>query len=211
MVPPDDPDSAQAFDITLNSPQDITKGPGGKLWTASDDQLVSFKPSNPLGFKSTTIDGMVGARGIDALGNTLWIADFGGGRIFSSTPSGNAQKYKVGGGPQQVAAGPDDTIAYGNPGTDPQTVGRITEGGNPKKTKDPLSDPFGMAFAHDKNWWIAEFAKSQLGMLSEKGDLKQFKDLPDNSGPRYLTLGPNGTIWVSLEQSQKVARIKGVS
>jgi virginiamycin B lyase len=206
----DTPNTAQTFAIgAIGDPRPITKGPHGKLWTASADQLVSFRPDNPLAFNAQTINGM-GARDIAVTNGKLWIADFGGQRIVSSTPGGNTHNYNVGGGPQGIASGPNKTIAYANPGTDPQTVGRITDGGHAKKTKDPMSDPFGTVFAPDHNWWIAEFAKSQMGILSQNGNLKQFKDLPNGSGPRQVTLGPHHTLWVSLETAEKVARIKGV-
>jgi len=210
-VPPDDPDSAQDFNIAaITDGRAIRPGPGGKLWTASGDQLVSIPPGNPTGFNASTINGM-GARGIAASGGRLWIADFGGQRIVRATPAGDATFFNVGGGPQEVAGGPNKQIAYGNPGTDPQTVGRIKPGQSAKTTKVPKSDPFGIAFAPDGNWWFAEFAKHALGLLSTGGGVEQFDGLPDNSGPRYLAVGPKGTIWVSLETAQKVALIKGVA
>ncbi len=210
-VPPADPDSAQDFDIDkIADPRAIRSGPGGMLWTASADQLVSFAPANPAGFEATTINGMA-ARGIAASGGRLWIADFGGQRIVSTTPGGNPSFFAVGGGPQEVAGGPNKQVAYSNPGTNPQTVGRIRQGGTARKTQVPQSDPFGIAFAPDGHWWFAEFAKHALGLLSVGGEVEQFKGLPDNSGPRYLTVGPNGTVWVSLETAQKVAKIKGVT
>lgn len=210
-VPPADPDLAQDFDIAaITQPQTIRPGPGGKLWTASADQLVSIPPDDPNDFDASTIDGM-GARGIAASGGRLWIADFAGQRIVRATPTGDATFFDVGGGPQQVAAGPGKQIAYGNPGTDPQTVGRIKPGQSAKTTKVPLSDPFGIAFAPDGNWWFAEFAKHALGLLSTGGKVEQFNGLPDNSGPRHLAVGPKGTIWVSLETAQKVALVKGVA
>jgi virginiamycin B lyase len=211
QVPPGDPDSAQDFNLAaITDPRGITKGPEGKLWTGSGDQLVSFLPANPLGFDATTIDGM-GARGIAASGGRLFIADFGGGRIVRADPSGGVKKYNVGGGPQEVAKGPPKTIAFANPGSVPQTVGRIKEGDHPRKTEVPNSDPFGMAFAPDHKWWFAEFATSHLGVLSQTGNVKQFRDLPNGSGPRDVAVGPNGTIWVSLETAGKVARIKGIA
>jgi streptogramin lyase len=211
-VPPADPDSAQGFDINkIADPRAIRSGPGGMLWTASADQLVSIPPANPAtGFEATTINGMA-ARGIAASHGRLWIADFGGQRIVSTTPGGNPSFFDVGGGPQEVAGGPNKQVAYSNPGTDPQTVGRIRQGGTAKKTQVPQSDPFGIAFAPDGHWWFAEFAKHALGLLSVGGKVELFKGLPDNSGPRYLTVGPNGTVWVSLETAQKVAKIKGVA
>jgi virginiamycin B lyase len=210
-VAPADPDSAKDFAVgAISDPRAIRSGPGGKLWTASGDQLVSFPPANPLGFAATTINGM-GARGIAASGGRLWIADFGGARIVRATPAGGASFFDVGGGPQEVAGGPDKQIAYSNPGTNPQTVGRIKPGGAAKTTKVPQTDPFGIAFAPDGNWWFAEFAKHALGLLSVGGKVDQFEGLPDGSGPRYLTVGPGGTVWVSLETAQKVARIKRVA
>lgn len=208
-VKPNNPDNAQDFDIAaIGSPQAIVSGPQGKLWTASDDQLVSFKPNDPNASDADTINGM-SARGITASGGKLWIADFGGQRIVRSTPSGDLKKYNVGGGPQEVGAGPNGGIAYANPGDDPQTVGRIGSSGGPKTTK-AVGDPFGMDFTAGK-WWISMFAKDQIGVLSQNGDFKRIGGLPNGSGPRQLTTGPGDTLWVSLEQGEKVARIKGVN
>lgn len=207
-VPVDDPDSAQDFNIgAISDPRGITAGPQGKLWAASGDQLVSFKPNNPAGFNADTINGMA-ARGITASDGKLWIADFGGQRIVRSTTSADVKKYNVGGGPQEIAAGPDGGVAYGNPGTKPQTVGRIGKSGGAKTTK-AVGDPFGVDFTGGE-WYFAMFATDEVGILSQNGGFKRFKDLPNNSGPRYLAAGKGGTLWVGLENSDKVARIKGV-
>jgi virginiamycin B lyase len=211
-VPPADPSSAKEFAIpAITNARGITQGPEGKMWAASGDQLVSFDPANPAGFAARTITGM-DARGIDASGGKLWIADFAGMRIVKADPAGGGKSYNVGGGPQEVARGPNGSIAYANPGGDPESVGRIKPGSAPKVTDTPMADPFGMTFAEDHRWWIAEFAKSQMGILSPNGDFKQFKDLPEDSGPRNVARGPAGshTIWVGLETSKQVARIKGV-
>jgi virginiamycin B lyase len=208
-VPVDDPDNAADFNIApIGDPRGITKGPQGRLWAASNDQLVDFPANNPLGFDATTINNMA-ARGIASSGGRLWIADFGGQRIVRADPGGDVKKFNVGGGPQEVASGPQGSIAFANPGDNPQTVGRIRPGGNAKTTNVPNSDPFGMAFAPDGKWWFAEFAKHKLGKLSTGGEVKQF-DLPNNSGPRYVAVGKQGTLWVSLETSGKIAKIKNV-
>ena len=140
--PPADPDTAQDFNVAgITDPRGITKGPEGKLWTGSGDQLVSFLPGNPLGFDATTIDGM-GARGIAASGGRLWIADFGGGRIVSATRSGGVKRYNVGGGPQEVA-GPPKTIAFANPGSVPRrsaASSRAATPGRPTSRTRPLRD-----------------------------------------------------------------------
>jgi virginiamycin B lyase len=209
-VPPADPSSAKEFAIpAITDARGITQGPLGRMWAASADQFISFDPANPLGFSNVTIDGM-GARGIDASGGRLWIADFAGQRIVRVGPAG-VKFFNVGGGPQETARGPEKSIAYANPGGDPESVGRIKPGKGFKVTDTPNADPFGLTFAEDNRWWIAEFAKSKMGLLSPNGDFKQF-DLPDNSGPRNVARGPAGshTLWVGLETSHQVARIKGV-
>lgn len=210
-VPPGDPDAAVAFDIAgISQPNRIIGGPQNKLWTASADQLVSFLPGDPNGFAADTIDGM-NARGIAASGGKLWIADFGGQRIIRANTNGSVVKaYNVGGGPQGIARGPKKGAAYTNPGTDPQTIGRIEPPKNPRKTKVPNHDPFGITFAPDRNWWTANFAKDTLTILTRDGKDRRFRKLPADSGPRQITSGPNNTLWVSLEASEQVARIKGV-
>jgi streptogramin lyase len=205
-VPPDNPNGADDFTINaISDPRAIDHGPIGTMWTASGDQLINFDPANPAGFDAETISGM-GARGLDVARGFAWIADFGSQRIVRAKVSGGVKTYDVGGGPQEVAGGPKGAIAYANPGDNPQTVGRIAKGGNPKTTKDKNADPFGLVFAGG-SYWIAEFAKHKLGVLSTGGKLTHF-DMPNNSGPRYIAKGPNNTLWVSLETSEKIAKIK---
>jgi streptogramin lyase len=211
-VDPDDPEgSNEAFTVNaLVQPQELIKGPNNRLWTASGDQLVSFTAADPEDFDAKTITDM-NARGIAASGGRLWIADFAEGRIVRVTPGAGTKFFKVGGaGPQDVAKGPKKGAAYTNQGTDPHTVGRIVRGRKVRRTKVPNTDPFGITFASDKRWWIANFASHDLTILERDGDKRKFRKLPDDSGPRYITGGPNKTLWVSLELSDQVARIKGV-
>ena len=215
-VDPGDPEgSNQDFDIdAIGNPQEIIRGPGGKLWTASEDQLVSFAPSDPNGFDAIEIQGAApSARGIANSDNKLFVADFAGKRIVRIAPGGGQKSFGVGSpeGPQDVTRGPKGSVAYTNQGTDPDTVGRILRGAQrARKTKVPNTDPFGITFGGDGNWWVANFLSSNLTILQPDGDARRLRGLPANSGPRRLAKGPNGTIWVSLEASEQVARIKGV-
>jgi streptogramin lyase len=206
-IPPDNPNDATDFDIAaINDPRRITPGPKGKLWTASGDKLVSFTPGDPEDFHERTIDGMA-ARGIASTSQHVWIADFGGQRIVRVKPAGPAKNFNVGGGPQEVGAG-RGRVLYANPGTDPQTVG-VIDGKKIRKTKTPDSDPFGITFTAGK-WWVANFAARSLSILPAQGGSAKRLRLPANSGPRWVTTGKADTLWVSLETSEKVARIKGV-
>jgi streptogramin lyase len=215
-VDPDDPKgSNQDFDIAaISDPREIIRGPGGNLWTASGDQLVSIPTADPAGFDALTIEGDApSARGIANSDNKLFVADFGDKRIVRVTPGGGQKSFNVGGpgGPQDVTRGARGSVAYTNQGTDPHTVGRILRGSNrARRTKVPNTDPFGITFAKDGNWWIANFASDNLTILDRGGDDRRFRGLPDGSGPRWIAKGPQDTLWVSLEGSGQVARIKGV-
>jgi len=209
-IPPKKPNNAQFFPIAaIGDPRGITKGPDGNLWAASGDSLVRIPPDNPAGFTDFTIGGM-GARGITASGGRLWIADFNGGRIVRATTAGVPSFFDVGGGPQQVGGGPKKQIAYSNPGTDPQTVGRIV-GGDAKTRNTPQADPFGITRAADGAYWFAEFATNRLGRMTTGGKItRRLGGFPANSGPRQIARGAKGTLWVTLDNKDRVARVKGV-
>ena len=199
---------------TISDPRGITTGPDGALWAGSADQVVRIPPAAPATATATTVAGL-GARGISADSEDLWIADFGSGRIVQFDPVAKTPTfYASGGNPQEVAAAPGvGQVAYGNPGSSPQTVGRITPGTpTPATTNVPLmTDPFGVALGGDGNWWFAQFAKNNLGRLTQAGGYTTLGGLPAGSGPRYITAGPGDTLWVGLETANKVARVVDVS
>lgn len=208
-IPIDDPENSEETAIAGFNGQGITNGPGNKLYAIGGDQFISFSANNPAGFDADTITGM-DARGLDEADGKLWAVDFGGSDIIRIDPDGeDFKRFNVGGGPQQVSDGPNGQIAYANPGSDPQTVGRI-KGNDVNKTKDPGADPFGIEFAGDGNWWIGQFNKVGLGILQPDGKLKQFKDLPAGSKTRYLAAG-GGMVFAGIENKDKVAIVKGVN
>ncbi len=211
---PADPDGAEKFPIAdIADPRGIVSGPDGNLWAASGDKVIKIPPGNPAGFTSTTVTGM-GARGVARGGDGgIWIADFAGGRIVRVDPAnpGAAGQtfYNVGGGPQQVGAGPGTQIAFANPGAAPQHVGRITPGGTPLLTTLPMTDPFGVALGADGAYWFAQFASGTLTRLTSGGVATTLPGFPAASGPRYLSANGNA-LFVSLETALKIARVTGV-
>jgi streptogramin lyase len=183
------------------------------MYAASGDQLVSFKTEDPSVFKDETVNGM-GARDIVVADNNLFAVDFAGGRIIRATQQLEVTKrYGVGGSPQEAAKGPNGQMAFGNPGTDPQTAGRINPTGNAKTTNLPnMTDPFGMSFMPDGKYWFAEFAKDRMGTLTPGGQVQHKNGLlPNNSGPRYAAEGKNGVLYVGLEGADKIAILKGLN
>ena len=203
------PAGATEFAVAdLAGPRDITAGPDGNLWAAAGDKLLRIPPANPTGYTAFPIAGL-DARGLAADGDRLWIASFGNGTIYSATTAGVATPHAVGGGPQEVGAGAGGQVAYANPGSNPQTVGRLMNGGSPLDTPAP-GDPFGVAFGSDQAYWFAQFASDDLGRLSADGEYSRLTGLSAASGPRHITTGPGNTLWVSLETAGKVARVTGV-
>lgn len=204
------PTTATATAIAdIADPRGITVGPDGNLWTASGNKVIKIPPAAPATFTSFAATGVVGARWITSgTDGNLWVADFGGQQIVRVTTSGAGTPFVTGGGPQGVAAGQSGQVAFSDPGTNPQTVGRITTA--VATTATPMADPFGVAFGSDGVYWFAQFAANNLGRLTADG---QYSTLPlsAGSGPRQISAGPNNTLWVTLDNVNKVARISGVT
>jgi streptogramin lyase len=207
-----DPTAAVKTPIAaLTEPHRIVSGPGGKLYTASADKVITIDPANPAGATNFTIAGM-SARGITVgSDDSLWVVDFAGQKIVNTKTDGTGQTpYPVGGLPQEVAAGPNGQVLYGNPGTMPQTVGRISPGGSVLPTNLTGNvDPFGIAFASDGAYWTANFANATISQVTTDGVVTPLA-MPAASGPRQIAAGPNKTLWVSLELTEKIARVSGV-
>ncbi len=208
---PADPGSAVATPIAaITDARAITVGPDANLWTGSETKLVKIPPANPAGATSFTV--LTQARWITAgTDGNLWVADgIGGQRVVRVTPAGVATPFPTGGGPQGIAAGPNGQVAYSNPIANPQEVGRIADPGPAQATATPLADPTGVAFGADQAYWFAQFGTNDLGRLTPDG---AYSTLPiaANTGPRQLTGGPNNTLWVTLDTSDKVARVSGVN
>ena len=100
-------------------------------------------------------------------------------------------------------------MLFSNPGATPAARRPPVAGGLPQTTDRPLADPFGITFGQDGAYWVAEFAAGRLARVTTDGEVTTLGGLPTNS-PREITTGPGNTLWVSLELSNKVARITGV-
>lgn len=207
---PGNPNGAQKFAVgAVSDPREIVVGPDGNLWTGSGDKVVKIPPANPAGATNKTITGM-GARGIASSGNRLWVVDFAAKAVHSVTTDFNVitKHPNAGVGPQEAAGGPNGQVALASPGAQ---VGLVSQGAAIKLFPSG-PDPFGIRFASDGAYWFAEFASQTVGRMTTGGQVSHpLGKFSAGSGPRYLTAGPNNTLWVGLEQSKKVGRITGVT
>jgi streptogramin lyase len=210
---PADPNSAQGFSIAyIGQPQAITAGPDGNLWTASGDEVVKIPPANPATAGHKKVTGL-DARGIASSGGRLWVVNRTGKAIVSVTPDfGTITPHPVTAGPQEVAGGPNGQVAYTDPGQNPHEVGRLTQGAAALKSFAPNTDAFGITYAKsDGAYWFAEFIGDKVGRLTTDGKVSHVGPFSKNSRPRWITAGPNNTLWVALEGNNKIGRVTGVT
>lgn len=205
----------------LISPDDLTFGPGGRVYTAAtvgaQARIFIVDPAsgtvvNPGG---TVVTGLQSPRGIAAGGDgKLYLGDFAGNQVVSFDPATDAAvAYPVGGGVQAVAAGPGQQVAYSVPS---DVLGRLTPGDTPAPTTVVGADSFGLALGADGAYWAPHFVGAELTRFTPEGTATQpiaFTDAA-TAGPRRVAAGADGTIWVSLEYpgfpSGKVARVAGL-
>jgi streptogramin lyase len=204
----------------IGSPRHITVGPDGNLWTVSDNNVIKIPPGAPNTY--TPFAGLITSarQVVGSPDGTLWAT--GGTQVIHFTTAGTSvagSPYEVGGGPQGIAAGPAPQIAYGNPTTDPQSIGRITPPGSPELTNLGNVDAgFGMTFGNDGAYWFGQYNGNNLGRLTPEGGYTTLEGIPavPNRGPRQITKGPGDTLWVTLDvpgdaTNDAVARVTGVS
>ena len=190
----------------------IALGPDGNLWVATDGKVLRIPPADPSKFTVFPVPNL-SPRDIDAAGSLLAIADSGGEpRIVTMTTLGVPTAYKLPGGSQGVAGAPDGTIAFSQQGNAPEQVGLIQP-----PTLSPLietpgggGDPFGAARGVDGDFWLAMSANDGLARLTPGGNLTLLGGFSKGSFPRQLAPGPNNTLWVTLDLTEKIGRVSGL-
>jgi streptogramin lyase len=207
---PADPDSAEKFTINdITDPRPIVRGPDGNMWTVSGQNVIRIPADNPTAAESFPV--LVAGRDIDrGKDGKLWAADFGS-QVVRVKTDGTAKAYDTGNGSglQAIAAGPKGEVGYADPTSNPQIAGRVV-GGKVKKSKT-AGDPFGVAFAKG-TYWMPRFATGDLlAVDAGNGKLAAPVSFGKSSGPRRIAKGPGNTLWVTLENAEKIARVSDVS
>jgi virginiamycin B lyase len=206
---PSDPATARRVDIVGLTANRIVVGPDSTLWTGSTDAVVRIRTDET--FTSFRPTGLQSAKGIAAGGDgNLYVADFLGRQVVGVTTAGVAtDAYAVDDSPQEVAAGPAGQLAVTIPS---DLIERFTPPSRTvQRTDVPLTDPTGIVFAPaDGAYWAANFPRDTLTRMTPDGAVTTLAGFPRASGPRHLTAGRDGTLWVGLEVTRQVARVTGV-
>jgi streptogramin lyase len=218
---PGSTDATEFAVAEIGSKRHITVGPDGNLWTVSDNGAIRMDPANPA-LNKTQFNVLTQGRQIVAgTNNTLWATS--ATEVVHITTAGaqvTGSPYTLGTAAQGIAAGPGNQVAFGNPGNDPQRIGRITPPGSPQFTNmGALDAGFGVAFANDGAYWITQANPNNLRRLTPQGQSTFLGGFPaaPTRGPRQITEGPNNTLWVTLvpndamQSDAAVARVTGVT
>jgi streptogramin lyase len=190
----------------------IVLAPDGNLWVATKDSLIRVPPSNPSGFKAFPIVGLA-PKDIDVAGSLLAIADAGGNTLVTATTTDPPvlTGYNVGGPGQGVAGGPNGQIAFTQPVNEPKQIGLLTPPAlAPKMTNIIGQDAFGITLGADGAYWSAERNGDQLIRITTEGRLSSLTGFAKGSSPRQIAAGPGNTLWVTLDETDKVAKVTGV-
>jgi streptogramin lyase len=189
----------------------IVLGPDGNLWVATENNLVRINPANPEDNKAFEVKNL-SPRDIDVYGSGLAVSDADGTnpRILTATTADPPVigEIKLGGASQGLAT-KGNQIAFSEPGASPENYGLFTPPGPPQLTPSQ-TDPFGVALGIDGAFWIAQFTPNALIRLTADNTSTQLKGFASESGPRQLAAGPDNTLWVTLDQSNKVGRVSGL-
>ncbi len=213
-IDPANPNAAAQTSLGgLTGGQGITTGQDGNVWMTGTNTIVKIPPAAPATFTTSAIAGLSPKAMATGSDGTLWIAD-ASGRIISTTTSAPAAftPFATGGGPQDVAAGPNGQVAFANPTSSPQSVGLITSG---TAQTFPLenTDPFGAVFGSDGAYWVARSQGNDLLRMTTDGTITFLTGFAPSGGvgPRKITTGPDNTLWVTLDTPEKIGKVTGVT
>lgn len=212
---PGDPEGTdQPFTVSgIGAEGQIVAGPDGQVWVASNNSVVHFQTGDPTNTVQPITVNNLAPKDIDVAGSLVVIADSGAeNRIVTLTTAGVQKDFAIGGASQGVAGSPAGQIAFSAPGATPEQSGLISPP-NPAQSFELLGDPFGVARGADGAYWIVQFKDGQLARVTSDGQLSfPITGLPKESA-RHITAGPNGTLWVTLQNilgNGSVVRISGV-
>lgn len=202
-----------------NGGASIVLGPDGRMWIATFETVLAFKPAETDLENHRDLFPIAGLtpHDIDVAGSLLAISDQT--RIVTLKTDGSlAKEYALEGASQGLAGTKEGLIAYSEPGNaNGQRVGLISPPNlaPPIATPNGLGDPFGVAVGSDGAFWFVLGATGfgELARLAPAGTtLERFPGMLKDGLERQIAPGPGNTLWVTVSkaESEGVARYVGV-
>jgi len=146
---------------------------------------------------------------VDAKG-IVWTTGNGNGTIGRLDPvSGSITEYKTpsgGGGPHTIVISDDGatlwfTLQSGN------RIGRL-DVADGRITEYPTSGgPYGLALDRRGRVWFCRMNEDRLGILDPASGRIEELVLPRGARPRRMAVAPDGSLWVTLNGSGKLAQV----
>jgi virginiamycin B lyase len=175
---------------------DMTIGPDGSLWLASETSLVRITPGGEVRDYLVDEPGWVWNVTASPDGR-IWFIDSRQQGVVSLAPEqGMWDKFPIGGSLRDLTAGPDDKLWA----TDyaQNRIVRITTSGFVDEFELPQPDrgPMGITAGVDGNVWFTEATAKAIGRITPEGAITEFPLPTDVSGePSSITAGPDGNLW----------------
>lgn len=151
---------------------------------------------------------LVDARGI------VWTTGNGNGTIGRLDPaSSDIREFKTlsgGGGPHTVVLSDDGTTLWftlqsGN------RIGRLNTASGHMVEYRTTGGPYGIALDRQGMVWFCRMADDRLGILDPVSGAMSELALPAGSRPRRLASAPDGSLWVTLYGTGKLAQVDPVT
>ncbi len=203
-------------------PQDVaglTAGPDGRLWftlyssgevgaITATGKVTLYRLPDLIDFPDNIVAGPDGR---------LWVTMIGGDAVDAITTSGVVTHYPLpdaGVEPQDITAGPDGRLWIADDGV--PELNAITVSG--VVTRYPLpateGDPMGIAAGADGRLWFTESGFDQVSALAPATGAVVDYPLPGafaGSGPRYLAMAKDGSLWASELTGDAMVHVTGVT
>lgn len=140
-------------------------------------------------------------------GHAMWFTEFYGTFIGRITMDGTITNFAIPGGDAGgITIGGDGNIWFTEPGD--QSIGRMTPDGTTKLFQLPLSQnesPRGITLGPDGNVWFTELYDGYIGRITPQGKITRFLTPEYQSGPWDIKTGPNGLLYVSESNVNRIA------